>query len=60
MEVIVYGSACEAAKGDPDDIPANYPGGIGDLNNDCNVDMNDLAVMAATWIECLSTKLGCM
>jgi hypothetical protein len=59
VEVIVYGSACEAAKGDPGDIPANYPGGIGDLDNDCDVDLDDLAITAATWLDCLSAKLGC-
>lgn len=60
LEVIVYGNACEAAKGDPDDIPATYPNGIGDVNNDCRVDLEDLAIMAATWLDCLSDKLDCM
>jgi hypothetical protein len=59
VDVYVYGSACEAAKGDPDDIPANYPGGIGDLDNDCDIDLDDLAITAATWLDCLSAKLGC-
>lgn len=60
VNVGVYADACEAAKEDPDDIPANYPNGYGDLDNDCDIDMDDLAVMAATWLDCLSPKLGCL
>lgn len=59
VEVIVYGSACEAAQGDPDDHYHTYAF-IGDTNNDCQVNLEDLAIMAATWLDCLSAKLGCM
>lgn len=59
VNVGVYASACEAAQQDPDDIPASYPAGHGDVDNDCDVDMDDLAIMAASWIDCMSDKLGC-
>jgi len=58
VEVIVYGSACEAAQGDPTDHYHTYPY-IGDVNNDCLVNMADFAILAATWLDCLSDKLGC-
>lgn len=58
VTVIVYGTACEAAQGDPDDHYQTYEF-IGDTNNDCEIDMVDLANLAATWLDCLSDKLGC-
>ncbi len=58
VTVIVYGSACEAAKGDPDDIPTNYPDGHGDLDDDCDTDIVDFSIMALTWLDCMSDKLG--
>lgn len=58
VEVIVYGSACEAAKGDPADHYHTYAF-IGDVNNDCQIDLEDLAIVAATWLDCVSDKLGC-
>ncbi len=58
VEVIVYATACEAAQGDPADHYQTYAF-IGDANNDCKVDMDDLSIMAATWLDCLSDKLGC-
>ncbi|MCE5186587.1 MAG: hypothetical protein LLF76_10725 [Planctomycetaceae bacterium] len=59
VTVIVYGSACAAAQGDPSDIPARYPGGHGDINGDCLTNLTDLAIMAGSWIDCMSAKLGC-
>ena len=50
----VYSSACAAATADPADAVL-----AGDITGDCKVDMNDLAILAADWIECMSTKLGC-
>lgn len=58
VEVIVYSTACEAAHGDPADHYHTYPF-VGDVNNDCLVNMADLAIMAATWLDCVSDKLGC-
>lgn len=57
-DVYVYGTACEAAQGDPDDHYQTYEF-VGDTNNDCIIDMVDLANVAATWLDCLSDKLGC-
>jgi hypothetical protein len=59
VTVVVFGSACEAANGDPTDIPANYPNGTGDINGDCKINLDDFAIMAGTWLDCLSTKLVC-
>lgn len=59
MTVIVYGSACEAANEDPDDIPATYPDGHGDIDGDCDTDLEDFALLAASWLECMSDKLDC-
>ncbi len=58
VTVIVYGSACEAAKGDPDDIPTTYPNGHGDLDNDCDTDLGDFVILAFSWLDCMSDKLG--
>ncbi len=59
VNVGVYVDACAAAIADPADIPAAYPNGYGDLNGDCKIDMNDFVIMAATWLDCVSAKLGC-
>lgn len=60
INVGVYSSACEAAQQDPSDIPAAYPAGHGDIDGDCDVDMEDFALMAASWLDCMSDKLGCI
>jgi hypothetical protein len=57
--VIVYGSACEAAYGDPDDMPTTYPDGHGDIDGDCDTDLADFALLAGSWMDCMSGKLGC-
>jgi hypothetical protein len=59
VNVGVYASACEAANQDPSDIPARYPGGHGDIDGDCDIDLEDLAILANTWLDCMSGKLGC-
>ncbi len=59
VNVGVYVDACAAAKADPDDIPANYPDGHGDIDGDCDIDLDDFAIIAATWLDCMSSKLGC-
>lgn len=58
VDVYVYGNACEAAQGDPADHYQTYVF-VGDVNNDCKVNLDDLSIMAATWLDCLSSKLGC-
>ena len=55
----VYVNACEAAKADPGDISASYPDGHGDIDGDCDVDLVDFALVAGSWLDCMSTKLGC-
>lgn len=59
VNVGVYVDACAAAYADPDDIQTAYPNGTGDIDGDCDVDLDDFALMAATWMDCLSDKLGC-
>ena len=56
VNVGVYLDACEAAKEDPDDIAATYPNGHGDIDGDCDTDMNDFVLMVESWVECMSQK----
>ena len=46
MEVLVIEDACEAAKANPD----GYTQLVFDLNNDCVVNLPDLAIVAAEWL----------
>lgn len=59
VNVGVYVDACEAAKADPGDIPATYPGGHGDIDGDCDTDLVDFALMAASWMDCMTSKIVC-
>lgn len=59
VNVGVYATPCEAAKQDPSDIPATYPNGHGDLDNDCDTDLEDFAIFVGSWMDCMSEKLGC-
>ena len=59
VTVIVYGTACDAAKGDPDDIAATYPNEHGDIDGDCDTDLDDFAILAASWLDCMSDKIVC-
>lgn len=59
MYVGVYDSACTAAHEDPADIAVKYPNGSGDIDGDCDVDLDDFALMATSWMDCMSDKLGC-
>ncbi len=59
VNVGVYVSPCEAAKADPGDIQASYPDGHGDIDGDCDTDLADFALLAGSWIDCMSTKLDC-
>ncbi len=58
VNVGVYVDACAAAKADPADHYQTYAF-VGDVNNDCKINLDDLSIMAATWLDCLSDKLGC-
>jgi hypothetical protein len=54
VNVGVYVDACAAAYADPADLKFQA-----DVSGDCKVDLNDLAMLASEWIQCMSTKLGC-
>lgn len=60
VNVGVYVNACAAAKADPTDIAAKYPAGHGDIDGDCDTDLADFALLASSWIDCMSPKLGCL
>ena len=47
MEVYVYADSCEAAKNNP----SGYVAPMGDLNDDCKVDFEDFAMVAAAWLQ---------
>jgi len=51
-QIIVYDSACAAAMADPSDelLP-------GDINEDCETNILDLAIVAESWLQCMSDKL---
>ena len=57
----IYSSPCEAAKEDPQDSYNDYVDGMhGDINGDCKTDLEDFAILASTWLDCMSEKLGCL
>lgn len=61
IHVGVYGSPCEAATQDPEDIYNDYVAGEhGDINGDCKTDLADFAILASTWLDCMTPKLGCL
>lgn len=49
VQVVVGETACEAAK-----LKTDYTALAGDFDDDCDVDMDDLHVMAAHWLDCSS------
>jgi len=53
-DIYVYANACEAAKGDPMDAILG-----GDVDEDCDTDLEDFAVVTSSWLDCMSEKLGC-
>jgi hypothetical protein len=57
----VYGTCLEAAMEDPADttIETNWPNGHGDIDGDCDTDMEDFAIMASSWVTCMTEKAGC-
>lgn len=59
--VFVYGTCLEAAEADPtDDIAGRFPNGHGDLDGDCDADIVDFAILAGTYLQCLTEKAGCL
>lgn len=61
LNVGVYGTCLEAALEDPTDstIENTWPDGHGDINGDCRTDLEDLALMALSWVDCMTVKAGC-
>jgi hypothetical protein len=45
--IVVRADACAAAKANPAFVPL-----AGDADGDCNVDLDDFALMAANWLDC--------
>lgn len=57
----VYTTCLEAALADPADntIETNWPNGHGDINGDCVTNLEDLALLALSWVDCMTVKAGC-
>ncbi|MHC4519797.1 MAG: hypothetical protein ACYTAS_14510, partial [Planctomycetota bacterium] len=49
LTISVYGDGCEAAKSLPDYVPL-----VGDLDEDCDVDQDDLDLLLENWLACVS------
>jgi hypothetical protein len=49
IQVVVAATPCDAAKAKP-----GYTTTVGDLDNNCYVDISDFAAFAAHWLECHS------
>lgn len=57
MHTGVYPTCLDAAYADPDDdIAGRYPDGHGDVDGDCDTDLADLAMMAGSWLDCMTDK----
>ncbi len=61
LNVGVYKTCLEAALEDPADttIEQTWPDGHGDIHGDCKTDLEDFALLAASWLDCMSVKAGC-
>jgi len=55
---IVYLTCIEAATNDPDD-PMYQQWINGDLDGDCDTDLNDFAIIARDWATCMTPKASC-
>lgn len=51
--IIAYAVQQQPQCGDP-----NHPYPVGDLNQDCRVDLLDLAILASHWLECTAPECG--
>jgi hypothetical protein len=54
-DIYVYSTPCQAAIGDPEDAEL-----IGDLDGDCDTDLEDFVQFTLDWMYCMSEKLGCI
>ena len=62
MNAGVYNTCLEAALEDPADntIETNWPNGLhGDINGDCKTNLEDVAILASSWVDCMTVKAGC-
>lgn len=61
MNAGVYNTCLEAALEDPSDntIESNWANGHGDIDGDCDTDLEDFAILASSWAECMTIKAGC-
>jgi hypothetical protein len=49
MTINVFSDSCEAAKSLPDYVPL-----VGDLDEDCDVDQDDLDLLMENWLKCVA------
>jgi len=49
LTISVYSDSCEAAKSLPDYVPL-----VGDLDEDCDVDQDDLDMLMENWLKCVA------
>ncbi|MCF7976163.1 MAG: hypothetical protein K9N55_20255 [Phycisphaerae bacterium] len=49
LTINVYANSCLAAQSLPDYVPL-----VGDLDQDCDVDQDDLDLLMANWLECVA------
>ncbi len=49
VTINVYSNSCEAAKSLPDYVPL-----VGDLDEDCDVDQDDLDLLMENWLKCVA------
>ena len=49
VTINVYSDSCEAAKSLPDYVPL-----VGDLDEDCDVDQDDMDLLMQNWLECVA------
>lgn len=54
MHVIVADSPCDAVKADPLDLLLEC-----DKDEDCDCDIDDFNIVLSSYLDCMSTKLGC-
>jgi hypothetical protein len=62
VALILAGFPQEVNGADSNSIPRcgdpNHPYPVGDLNQDCRVDLLDLAILASHWLECTAPECG--
>jgi len=54
VTIYVFADSCEAAKSLPDYVPL-----VGDLDEDCDVDQDDLDLLMENWLKCIALDGEC-